>query len=323
MKKVLFLLVIYLLGCTKEVNKTSPPTITPISNDRLVFQDFDELYKTYLTLARNYSGDGLIYWAQCKNHSTLLDSPDTTLNIYSAVFRTILNKDSEFELGNEIIWFNMGNFYTLPESQENIDSFKCNPDTIRKIGLVKINYLVERNDKGVIIWNNDPPDARNQHEFWQTYKTPCGQSRTYVAGNRKYVHEVYGESLIGYNGWCGCYHIYSSLWLRIKLEWKGSGSWKVASEQRNIKLTDLHGTAWWGWPKTYVADLDIDDEVDSCFSNNGSLGGEKLVWLTGLDGELYEGQSDNWDLTLYGTIYQHVIGDFQSHAWWNGPSLWE
>lgn len=153
MKKILlFLFGMVILGCSKEVKNTFlPPSL--IANDRLVFENFDEFYKTYLTLAKNYSGDELVYQAQCKNHSTLLNSSDTTLNVYSTVFRTILNKNSEFEHGN--------------------------------------------------------------------------------------------------------------------------------------------------------------------------LGSEKLVWLTGLDGEVYEGQYVFWDLTLTGTIYQYVIGDFQSHAWWNGPSLWE
>lgn len=321
--KTIFLLLfgMIILGCTKEVKDTLRPYT--YDNDRLVFRNFDDFYNTYLSLAKNSSMDELAFWAQSKNHSTLLNSSDTTLYEYSTVFRTILNKNLEFQLGNDIIWFNKGNFYALPKGGSNVEAFKCNPDTSNKVGSIKIKPVIERNEKGAIIWNNYTLDARNQQEFWQAYKAPCGESTILTSGNRKYVHEVYGESLIGYNGYCGCYHIYSSLWLRIKLEWKGNrGGWKVASEQRNIKLIDLQGTAWWGWPQTYVADLDIED-ADSCFTNNGNLGGEKLVWLTGLDGEVYEGQDDYWDLTLTGTVYQHVIGDYMSNAWWNGPSLWD
>jgi hypothetical protein len=322
MKKILLFLfgmVILGLGCTKEIKDPLRPS--PIVNDRLVFQNFDEFYKTYLTLAKNSSEDELAYWAQCKDHSTLLNSSDTTLYEYSTVFRAILNKNSEFELGNDIIWFNNGNFYTLPKGESNVEAFKCNPDTSMKVGLINIKPVIERNDKGAIIWNNNTLDSRNQLEFWQSSYQSCGEALIIGGGWRKYVHEVYGESFIILSG-VG-YHIYSSLWLKIKLEWKGNrGGWKVAGEQRNIKLTDLHGTAWWGWPQTYVADLDIE-YADSCFTNYGSFRGEKLVWLTGLGGEEYEGQADYWDLTLTGTIYQHVIGDDMSQAWWNGPSLWE
>lgn len=61
MKKILlFLFGMVILGCSKEVKNTFlPPSL--IANDRLVFENFDEFYKTYLTLAKNYSGDELVY----------------------------------------------------------------------------------------------------------------------------------------------------------------------------------------------------------------------------------------------------------------------
>src|ERR1035437_4735644 len=95
MKKIMFLLVGFIVfSCSKEEKKVE----NNIPNDRLSFQNMQEFNDNYQILAKMDSKENLTVWAQAKNHSTLLYSTDTLISEYSDALKTILNRDSEFEL---------------------------------------------------------------------------------------------------------------------------------------------------------------------------------------------------------------------------------
>lgn len=304
-----FLIGFIILSCTKEVSTTTPASTPPsTTNDRLVFKNFKEYYDTYLMLAKFNSKEELSYWAQSKNHSTLLESSDSTIVIYSDVLKTILNKDSEFELGDSIVLFNNGDLYAYSKNESNQITFKNSPEKYKKIGSISVRILDGSIFRTVLLYVNTL-NANNQHEFVQHSYQPCGGSKTWADGNRKYVHEILDESTITYPGPV----YYSSLYLRIKLEYKVS-RWRPASEQRSIILNNIQGSALW-YPGGFGGNYGPINTSVTCWS------GDAYVFLRSAVG------ADPWDtpywlVSMTGTITHHVMGDDTNPAWVNGPNLW-
>lgn len=303
------------LSCTKEVttlDPTSTPTPSPNfnTNDRLVFKDFNEFNKTYLMLTEFKSIDELSFWAQSRNHSTLLNSSDSTLTDYSDILKTILNKDSEFELGDSIVLFNNGTLYTYSKKESNKITLKNNPEKYNKVGYIRVTLVGGLNEKTVNL-NINSLNAKWQHEFTQHSYQPCGGTKTWADGTRKFVDEIFDETTYYY------YVYYSHLYLRIKLEWRGSGGWKVASEQREIHV-HVTGSAYW-----YPGGFGNNTGSNADYYCNSPLGpGVGPVTLPLMNATGAAVYPPYWVVTLDGTISQHVIGDDTNNSWLISGSLW-
>jgi hypothetical protein len=257
MKKLCFFLIgLLILSCSKEDNKiTSNGRLVvkqlQVASDRLAFQSMKEYNDTYLMLAKLKSKEELSFWAQSNNHSTLLNSSDSSMLVYSDVFKTILNKDYEFELGDSIVLFNNGDLYAYSKNESNQITLLKNPEKFNKIGSVIVTILKKPEVKSVILPVNTLNADYNQMEFTQMYYQPCGEDLMVVEGSRKYVHEILDESTVTYPGPV----YYSYLYLRIKLEYYKSSrpnrGWNPAGEQRTITVSNLSGSAywypWWIW----------------------------------------------------------------------------
>lgn len=302
-KSILFLfLVVITLSCSKEDNKDNG-----LKNDRLLFENTKEFNDTYLMLSEITSKEELQYWAQTKSHSTLLYSNDTVIDLYSDVLKTILNKDAEYELGDSIIWFNNGKLYAFAkDEQANMSSLKKTPNKCKLIGSVGLRKIENSKLKSVNIGLNGG-DARNQKQFTQQYYQPCGSTLKAVSGNRKYVHEIYDESYAYYPGPV----IYSYLHLRVKLEWKGSGGWKAAGEQREIRI-NVSGSANM-YPSGVGGAYRIPDKFYDCSGN------VDIVFMSVVGAYPW---TPSWTVSMSGTIYQKVKGDLVSNAYTNSGILW-
>jgi hypothetical protein len=301
MKRFFFLfLFVATISCTKETTKIVPNEAA--KSDRLIFRDFKEYLSTTSMLSRISSTTDLQLWAQERGHSTLLSDTSSTLANYPPALRTILNKDSEFQMGDSIVWFNKGNFYTYSRESTNTKDLKSNPNLYKISGSVTTSILNSSSARTTTILSNSV-HAEFQYQFTQHAYQPCGGSITYADGNRKFISEL-ADVTTNYGTSYG-----NILYLRIKLEWKGS-SWKEASEQRDITY-NFDGTIqyWVGQNYTNLLPLHTSG-VFSCATGNPYSGN---LWIPEQDqyGASLWGVP-HWVVNLSGTVTQHVLGDTNS-----------
>lgn len=286
--------------------------VHPSKTDRLSFEGMEEFRETYLSLAQISSIEELEQWANNRNHSTLLHSEDRSLINYSDAFKTILNKDFEYQIGQNIIWFHDGILYSFSQDQiPNLNVLKKDPANCAKFGEVR-SMVIENSHatQDVRTATTDLPfdglDARNQKEFSQRYYQPCGSTRRSLEGKRKYVHEIYDETFLSYPGPVR----FSFLYLRIKLEYKNrKGRWKPAGEQRETRIQVSGNVHIPGTPVT--SNFSINTSRD-CYSGNWAT-----LILDPNHGPDYLLGSPRWVVSMRGSIYHRVKGDNASNAWTN------
>jgi len=296
-KHILFLIMfVFAISCSKEKNKDYN-----LIHDRLSFKNMSEFNTSYLMLSKMTSKEELQFWAQTKNHSTLLNSNDTNIEQYSNVLKTILNKDSEYELGDSIIWFNNGNLYAFAKNEQaNISALKTNPNKCHLMGYVSLSIIENSKLKSANLGLHGL-DARNQKTLYEQYYQPCGGNLIAHTGMRKYVHEIYDESIAASGV------IQSHLHLRIKLEYQGSKGWKAASELTEINVNVVSGSYMYpsGEPKP------MQPPPYHAFSEYHNCSGTLDIMLLNVN----DSNNQYWVVSIEGSIYQKIMGDVDTNAW--------
>ncbi len=309
MKKVILFLsiVVIVCACSKDVNEVNMDNVLNVKqNDRMSFKNAKEFLDTYKKLSTFSSKEELQFWAQSQNHSTLLYSYDSTIQNYSVALKTILNKDSEYELGGDIVWFNNGKLYGFSKSEEaNINILKMTPSKCNVIGSIVLQEIGTNNLKSTSL-STSGLSATHQKEFYQWYYQPCGGTLAAVFGLRKHVYEIYAECIHMGSGYLSYYegHVH----LRVKLEWKGSQDWQQAGEHREIRIN-------------------VTGSANAVESNGGN--GESAVIPFSFTNQTYDCSGDidlllasfeslmpsYWSVSMTGEIYQKVKGDFNYNGW--------
>jgi hypothetical protein len=306
MKKLVFLFtIIVLISCSKDKSATVS------DNDRLSFKNKDEYEKTYAMLSKLVTKEEFEMWAQYQNHSTLLNSTDTTFDNFSFIFRTILNKNSELEMGDSIWWFYNGNIYGFSKKEESkLESLKVDSSKCTKVGTYFSNNLNSKKTKVYLAVGSTSEGY--QHEFVQEtcYNSCSSTSLKSANGKRKYVDELYSEGTKDKQG-----YVSSKLHLRIKLEYKGSSGWKVAGEPRTVEY-NVYGNAWLAdGVNTYAPD-------NSSYSYSLNQCSTSDIDLTIKSATCYQETKLYWGIILKGYIIQHVKGDDINNRWQIGmPEL--
>lgn len=308
MKKTLFLFLFFTaLSCTKEPSTIS---LESMNTDRLLFKDFKEFTETSFNLSKKSSMFDLQFWAQERNHSTLLFDTASVLSNYPPSLKTLFNKDAEIQIADSIIWLdiNSGNLYTFAKKSSDIEDIKANPESYHRSGFFT-SLGVKNSSKGDV-----PRDTYGPCEItgpWQQYYyQPCNESLVSANGTRKWVSEL--RDITGfYNGqW------QSSLYLVIKLEWYSSRTgWHEASEPRDVNwsLYTPNGTV------AYYMNYDLIDNVGwttptgnyTCL-NNGAVQYNLWVPEAAIFGYAM-GTNPHWVVNVSGSIYQHVIGNYTAN----------
>lgn len=301
------LIVIVCISCSKELNNSiDTPSVQSSNdkigtNDRLVFQNYDEYISMYKMLCKYSTDDELSFWAQTKKHTTLLNSQDTLLDKYSSVLRTILNEDYEFEIGESIVWFNVktGDLLTYPKNLDKPD--KENLTGLTKIGSIKLSKIGLKMLKATDV-GAGTVHSKWQEEFTITRYAPCGGPvEEPISGMRKWVAELYHE--VHYYSPTQLYD--SWLWLRLKLE------------ERTPRIN---------WRQCYnYRELEYDIDFTAIYTANGytvnTFSGSRFASLIGCDAisgpknvQLADVATRSpvapiFTVSMTGYIWQHILGD--------------
>lgn len=320
----LVLLSLFFFSCKKDISNQNPTTSNSAKeeNGRLVFDSHESFYafvddldngKAEVNSSFSSLQKAFDKASQSEDESTVSpEIKDLQSFNFPPSFTRILNKKGEVKIDNDIIWYHSGKKYFIPVSDESeLERRKLNPENISKVSNAgsKIAPLTLKNislkdvSNRTYLPTNGALDARHQHEFNQVYP-PTG-------GPRKYVHEIitYGE---GYWLPNNVYIWFTQINLRIKMEWKNSnGKWRPAGETRDLTV-NISGNA------TLRNAGTGGYEFGPTISHNNStqVNSDYYVGLAKYNGSGIPPAQD-WQLDLWGTIYQHVVGDLTSNAWYN------
>ncbi len=311
-----------MISCSKE--KDNDPVIekanSKMMSDRLNFSNFSEMLGLYTELAKKDPNE-LLLWAKTKNHSTLLESQDTTIMNYSNALKTILNKDYEFQVGDTIIRFINGEFLAYPK----IGSQETDLAIMKKIGHVELSKDQSNSigNKGSVTLYAGQIDATPQHEFIITQYIPCEGTPEYgIFGYRKYVCDLYHEFIFIDYYW-PLWLVQTSAYLRIKLEYRTSKSnWYICSNQHVINY-HIYGTAeftmdYGDWDTRY---FDFYRSSQGGCDNYVTIPLNVLLATRSAMTDDYT-QGSRWRITINGYITQQINGDPHPNTFSSSVSPW-
>jgi hypothetical protein len=315
MKKCVALLALMLsvISCnTSDVENENPVALndSQLKTERVFFKDWENFGKEYAKISK-LSNEEIFG----ENELMSIIQNDESRENLSPALNKFLNKNNEFQVGNEIMWYKDGDFYSFNIIEEKeLNNLKLNYKDItvsEKIVNTKISQP-KLNDNGfnkrVFLNPNGGIDARYQYQFRRQAYYDCGSTINEGRPTRdqKYVNELYAERVSsGPNYLC-------SLYLRVKLEWNASGGkWRFAGEKRTI-VVNLSGqtslTTVTGAIIPYTSSGVNVNQTFNCSQN-------QTILLSGFAfGAVAPG---SWVVDITGTIYQKINGDFDGNAWTN------
>jgi hypothetical protein len=329
---------IFLNSCNKP-SESSNDTVLPattatatalqVKNGRLAFKDSEQFWNQVITLSK-LSSEEASKWESNYTYKSLRKELDdynqkeerndilADLNAFNFPqgLSAILNENGECVIGDSLVWYNNGKKHFIPNLDEAaLSTIKQNPSQSQIFNFAgsKIEHQTPLDIRTVCMGIN-ALDARHQMAFTQ---------RAPAAGSRKFVHEIvsfteYGRACI--SSGCTPYSIKSTLTLRIKMEWKGSGGWKPAGERRDISW-NVNGT---------ISLPNLNDpfgnplNINSPFNQTGNeqVTGNRNVLLFNFTG-VSSNPPTSLCATVNGSIIQHVTGDIAANTFNNsGFPLW-
>jgi hypothetical protein len=334
-----------LSSCKKEPFQKENPVQASLAegirtaNGRLVFKDNEAFYKTMEVLDKSNDETrvnfekkpGFISFRNAINNVAedhAYSVAETELMNMPPAIQLMLNSNGEVQVGNDIIWYNNGTKYYVPETDAaQLEKIKQNPDMAA--AAKKSSYFLKfskpksntgTSSGGIVpnwVYLSNSADARHQREFWQN--SPA-------AGNRKYVHElgVYTDYYYVAPNTCGqaTYSYYTGCYLYIKMEWRGR-RWKPAGETREINYNiNCSGSTSVARGCGIVDNFGFNVNPVANTTSNGTYTITMFTFsnLTVSNSGYYP---IGWSVNVEGTIYQHVVGDVTSNEWYNtGYPLW-
>ncbi len=321
----------------KEAALPQPAENIKTQNGRLVFENNEAFYKTMEALDKSNDETRLNFekkhdYTSFRNAMSnagedyAFSIAETELMNMPPSIQSVLNSKGEVQVGSDIIWYNNGTKYYVPESDEQqMELIKQNPAIATKKSSYFLKFSKPKNDlapaSGGItpnwVYLSNSADARHQYEFWQYYP---------AAGNRKYVHElgVYTDYYYVAPNTCGqaSYNYYTGCYLYIKMEWRGR-KWKPAGETREINYNiNCSGSTSVGRGCGIVDYLGFSVNPVASTTSNGTYTITMSVFsgITVSNSGYYP---IGWSVNVEGNIYHHVVGDIAGNGWNNtGYPLW-
>lgn len=313
MKKcvALFALMLSVVSCNiSDVENENPIALneSQLKTERVFFKDWEDFGKEYSKVSKlsNEEIFGENYFESSIQNDESRENLSPALNKF-------LNENSEFQVGNEIMWFKDGDFYSFNiKDEKELNSLKINYKDIpvserivvSKVSNSKLNNGNKLSSR-IDINPNGGIDARYQYQFRRQAYYDCGSTINQGKPTRdqKYVNELYAERVpAGPNYLC-------SLYLRVKLEWNPSGGkWRAAGEKRTI-IVGISGWAELLLPSGAVSGKNFNIQKSFYCSQDQSIL---------LHGEATNGVAPvKWTTNITGSIYQKINEDWEQNAWTN------
>ncbi|NOS55694.1 MAG: hypothetical protein HOP37_05485 [Cyclobacteriaceae bacterium] len=333
MKKLLILLIIsaIAISCDKTIVPEQASKLAEVKVDggRLSFKTTNDYVNTLDALFK-MNGDALDEWENKFKISSIrkyfkagYDEKNDYLNSFenaSPSLQATLNASGEVIIGDTIVWFSNGIKHFVPSKDESLlSSIKANPSESKFTATYSITKVQDQNNNlARVIVDGNGKESRWQRDF--TYYK--GNMNT-NAGLRKYVHELYATTQ-AFGCWRQGCNTQSQIYLRIKLEYRGSGGswdWRPAGEQRSVTLNlNSFDAQYFSSGSLVVPFYAGNNWVNSSYVVNGDL-----VWpIASGSGPNYSGYRAHWSVELSGSIYHFITDDALLSNRWNneGYPLW-
>ena len=296
-----FLLSLISCSTSENENLQTIPEVSALKNERVYFKNLDEFDSKYTELSK-----------------TNVDQNSDDNSNLSPAMNQILNKNNEFQISKEIIWYNEGIFYSINiKNEKKIDKLKQDYKNLPKTNIITVNSIKISNSEKRDISNNRTVlntgggiDARYQLEFRRISYTDCGSTINQGPSNAKikYVHEVYSETIR--NGYTDTHYLY----LRIKMEWYNGSRWKMAGEKRTINVNISDNSQLIGLGGHLVPNNFAPYGINY-INSSYSCSGDKTILLR--SNSVSAGIVSQWSAEVSGTIYQKINGDSYQNEWNN------
>lgn len=311
MKKLtMFFFLTVIFSCsTNEIQPLNSEAVA-LKNERNYFKNWEDFNSRYVELAKSSN-------EQTSDDQSSISIDDEASRDLSPALYKILNKNKEFQIADEIIWYNKGAFYSInAKDARKIEDLKsdylnlplCKNIVISTVKTSDQEKINSENSRTAIDTNGDI-DAKYQKEFYRQSYYDCGSTinQGYSSKKVKYVHELYTEII--YDGMQRNYFLY----LRIKLEWNYSGrSWKFAGEKRTINVNIIDDSKLITTTGAYVPNQGLTHIVNS-FSCSQD---QKILLRYAFDSALMSSASQ-WSASVTGTIIHKINGDINTNEWTN------
>lgn len=323
MKKLLTLILsaAIIVGCNDDEIMTSTFRDQETANDgrRLAFKDTRSFFET-LDRLDAMSFDELNAWEKnnevfsMKKYIESIQGDDTPFTDEEqeyiklpSSYLMLLNKNGEVRIGDTIVWYSKGvKYYALNENQ--MQSIRKDPSK----SLLTNTYTIQRI---AVPENAERLDSPNGLFEMGAGGLAAGYQRPfkycYNNTDRKYVNELAGivDNVINFPGNAlhpPGYTFRARLYLRMKLEWKGSGSWKTAGEYRFINY-NLTTTISFNFNPGFgpVADYGTKTWTSPTVERNSQLD-VLLQQTSGTSFNYGSGTSPRWTIQINGSIYQAI-----------------
>jgi hypothetical protein len=312
LKTILFFTAITFLSCSdKELTYEGEQSQNVEEKISIVkFENFDEFNKLIDQLSF-LSNDELEYWIEQNNPDALYSSNKVKEDQYNLPesYLAIFNSQSEIKFQDKILWLNASNIYEL-ELNNDRTFLKNDVDNLKPIGeiSVKVYKLNNQDDpKSTIVDSNGGLSAKYQHEFQGLEFRDCSNNYRSINARLKYVHEI-----LSIQSFFGLGAASSKLYLRVKLEWRGRGSWKRAGEPRNISVNlNLNNTKLSFFTNGIPSETLIYNP--SSINVNYTCSGDKSILLKSSDSYGTGAGYPSWIVNTSGTISQELHGGY--HEW--------
>ncbi|MFD2919606.1 hypothetical protein ACFS6H_07815 [Terrimonas rubra] len=325
------LLLLTFVSCKKSnlEQQTNLDNEIKVENNRLVFSSQEAFQKTvdalfdgkldksvlpnnksFLSLEKAFSA---INWEnESATDASLIDLYNAGLPL---AHQQLLNAKGEVKIGANIVWYNKNQKYYIPASQENeIAHLKANPALIEKKArfgkTISLSNEADEQLSGTLTTDLPISGALHSPHQMEFYKTSD------LSKKRKYVHElaVFYEDFVGGPYWK------TYLTLRIKLEYRGGGSWNSSPGEVRFMQWNLQGTASVS-NGIYTGTYELPQFVN--YSGSVTQAGDYSVPLGRYLGSGTKVPGAKWVINISGSMYHRIVGDADANIYsHSGNPLW-
>lgn len=258
---------------TVNINETS--SVKKESSSMVKFKNWEEFDVLYNSINEK-SLDELTEWSNNNNPNSLMNyyndlidnevplSEDEEVEINSLTFalQAIFNKDNEFQVGGDIIYYTDGSLYSIPSDGGKVKEgnlFRSSDlSGYKKIGAIELNVkdsydyidksseILEDNSSslGIPTWEIKVPQeairSSRQKEFWRNSYYDCRNYRNVGRGHHTFKHIIELVSREWHRQDGRGLRNYSTLSIDVKLEYKDGGKWRSAGEYRNVSFSHMN-----------------------------------------------------------------------------------